>query len=99
MYNNIYVTTYDEKLFQSLVYLAKIHAKIPVIDLFHEERLEKFIIDNGGIVSDSLTKNTTFLVVPSLDTESSKVSKAKKYGIQIVHIDDLESTLLKYLNK
>ena len=61
--------------------------------------LEKFIIDNGGIVSDSLTKNTTFLVVPSLDTESSKVSKAKKYGIQIVHIDDLESTILNYLNK
>ena len=61
--------------------------------------LEKFIIANGGIVSDSLTKNTTFLVVPSLDTESSKVTKAKKYGIQIVHIDDLESTILNYLNK
>ena len=58
---------------------------------------EKFIIKHGGEVSDGLTKNTTFLVVPSLDVSSSKIHKAKKYGVQIVHIDDLESTIADYL--
>jgi DNA ligase (NAD+) len=60
---------------------------------------EKYIISTGGIVSDSLTKNTTFLVVPSLDTESSKVARAKKYGVKIVPIDDLESTIANYLKE
>ena len=58
---------------------------------------EEFIIKHGGEISDGLTKNTTFLVVPSLDVSSSKINKAKKYGVQIVHIDDLESTIADYL--
>ena len=58
---------------------------------------ERFIIEHGGEVSDGLTKNTTFLVVPSLDISSSKIQKAKKYGVQIIHIDDLESVIVDFL--
>lgn len=60
---------------------------------------ENFIYSHGGIVTDSLTKDTTFLVVPDLSIESSKITKAKKYGIKIIHIDDMESEILAFLNK
>ena len=63
-----------------------------------DEEKEKFIESTNGQVVDSLTKNTTFLVVPSLDIESSKVSKAKKYGIRVIQIDDLETAILTYLD-
>ena len=58
---------------------------------------EKFIIAHGGEVSDTVNKNTTFLVVPTKDSSSSKIEKAKKYGIKIVPIDDIEATLAEYL--
>ena len=58
---------------------------------------EKFIRECGGEVVDSISKSTTFLVVPSLDTSSSKIDKAKKYGIKIVPIDDLEATVAEYI--
>ena len=60
---------------------------------------EKFVINHGGIVADGIGKSTTMLVVPDLSISSSKVSKAKKYGIPIIHIDDLESYISDYLNK
>lgn len=56
-----------------------------------DEDLEKFIKESGGVVSDSLTKNTSILVVPVKETESSKVAKARKYGIPIVPVKELES--------
>lgn len=59
---------------------------------------ELLIESLGGQTVDSLTKDTTFLVVPSKSTQSSKVSKAEKYGIKIIPIDDLEFEIMKYLN-
>ena len=58
---------------------------------------EKFIIAHGGEVSDGLTKTTTFLVIPTLGVQSSKIEKARRYGVRIVPIDDLESTIAEYL--
>lgn len=58
---------------------------------------EKFVFEHGGAIDDSLTSKTTLLVVPTLDTKSSKVDKANKYGIRVVPIDDLESTILNYI--
>ena len=58
---------------------------------------EEFIRKCGGEVVDSVSKTTTFLVVPSLNSSSSKIDKAKKYGIKIVQIDDLESVISEYL--
>ena len=60
-----------------------------------DEDTEKFIEDMGGIVSDSLTKDTSILVVPAKGIKSSKVSKAEKYNIPIVAINDLK----EYINK
>lgn len=55
------------------------------------------LINNAGgtIDNNSLTKKTSLLVVPTLNTESSKVSKAKKYGIPIVAIGDVKDYITK----
>ena len=53
-----------------------------------DKELEEWTEKMGGVIKDSLTKNTSLLVVPVLGVESSKVSKAKKYGIPIVSIDE-----------
>ena len=55
-----------------------------------DEEMEHFITENYGTIDDSLTKNTTILVVPTKDIKSAKTDKANKYGIPIVPIDELK---------
>jgi len=62
-----------------------------------DEEMEKFITDNYGTIDDSLTKNTTILVVPTKDIKSSKTDKANKYGIPIVPIDELKEYITNNL--
>lgn len=49
---------------------------------------ENRLIEEGYEVSESLNKNTKLLIVPSLDASSSKIEKAKKYGIEIMTLDE-----------
>lgn len=53
-----------------------------------DANFENSLVTKGYEVSDSLTKETKILIVPSLDVNSSKVDKAKKYGIAIMTLDD-----------
>ena len=59
-----------------------------------DKQKEELIKSFGGSITDDLTKNVNLLVVKSKDTESSKTAKAKKYGIPIVTIDELDEELL-----
>jgi DNA ligase (NAD+) len=59
-----------------------------------DEELEKWTETHEGKVLDSLTKDTSVLVVPVLGVESSKVSKAEKYGIPIVPIADYKKYVM-----
>lgn len=56
-----------------------------------DEKLEEWIKERGGSIDDTLTKQTSILVVPVSGTQSSKVMRAKKYGIPVVTIDDLQN--------
>lgn len=58
-----------------------------------DKSLEEVIVSKGGIVSDSLTKTVTYLVVFDINGSSSKIEKAKKYGINIVSIDNLKKEI------
>lgn len=58
-----------------------------------DKNLEDWIESNGGSVVDSLTKDTTYLVVPDDAENSSKMEKARKYGIPIVKISNIKSTI------
>ena len=58
-----------------------------------DPKFESELIANGYEVVDSLTKSTDFLIVPSLDVVSSKITKAKSYGIQIMSLDQAKLNL------
>ena len=59
-----------------------------------DPKLESELINRGYEVSDSLTKTTNYLIVPSLDVVSSKITKAKKYQIEILTIEQSIKKLL-----
>lgn len=68
------------------------------IACFHKIRskeVAKMIEKKGGRVAENFTKQVDFLIIPDGDIESGKIEKAKKYGIDIVHISDVE----EYLNR
>ena len=58
-----------------------------------DPKLESELINKGYDVSDSLTKSTDYLIVPSLDVISSKITKAKKYGITILTLKEVYDKL------
>lgn len=53
---------------------------------FSSEQIEK-IKESGWIEDSTIKKTTTILVTKNTNSTSSKVEKAKKYGIQIMTID------------
>ena len=55
-----------------------------------DPKLEELIETKGGEASESVTKDTSALIVPDLATKSGKVDKAKKYGIPIIPYADAE---------
>lgn len=52
-----------------------------------DAKFESELIAKGYEVSDSFTKTTNYLIVPSLDVRSSKIDKARKWGIEILTIE------------
>ena len=59
-----------------------------------DAKFESDLIKRGYEVVDSLTKNVDYLVVPNLDVVSSKITKARKYGITILSLKDAQTKLL-----
>jgi hypothetical protein len=55
-----------------------------VMSGFRNKNLEKLIVDSGGDVTNTISKNTFILLVDSLSSTSSKVVKAKKLNISIM---------------
>jgi DNA ligase (NAD+) len=55
---------------------------------FRDKDLEKDIDNKGGKVTTSVSKNTKYLIVKSLDDVSSKINDAKKLGIEIFEKED-----------
>lgn len=64
-----------------------------VLSGFRDKLLKQTLEENGHIVNDNVTKETTIVIYNEDDT-SSKCQKAKKMGITLVQKDDV----LNYLN-
>ena len=64
-----------------------------------DKELEKYIKECGGTIDDGLKKTTTYLVVPDKSISSSKVTKAEKYNIPVVTVDELRNNINKYSTK
>ena len=58
---------------------------------YSRQDIEKIIIDNGGKVTGSITKNTTALILGK--KPGSKLVKAKKLNIKIIKQDELSKIL------
>lgn len=61
-----------------------------------DKALEQQIKDLGGVISDSVNKSLTYLIVKSINGSSSKIVKAKKMGIPIVEISEAAGLLKGY---
>lgn len=61
-----------------------------------DDDLEEWINKNGGTVNnDSVTKDTTLVIVPKLGVTSGKVKKAESLGIPIIEIDKAKEYIKK----
>ncbi len=60
-----------------------------------DKELETYITDNGGKISNSVTKLVTVVIVGDINSNSSKVKKAKKNNIPIMIIDDFKQTYIE----
>lgn len=58
-----------------------------------DPKFESELINSGYEVVDSLTKMTDYLVVPSLEVTSSKITKANKYGIPVMSLEEAKLKL------
>ena len=60
-----------------------------------DKELETYITDNGGKISNSVTKLVTVVIVGDINSNSSKVKKARKNNIPIMIIDDFKQTYIE----
>jgi NAD-dependent DNA ligase len=58
-----------------------------------DKTVEQYIIDNGGVVGTSVNKNTHALIVKTLDSESSKATKANQLKIPIYTLEQFKVSL------
>ena len=61
-----------------------------------DKNLESEIEKAGGKVVNSVTADTTYLVVPDLDVVSSKTKSANKNNVKIIPIDEFYKVLDQY---
>jgi len=57
---------------------------------FRDKKLKDELERVGHTVSDSVSKKINFCVVEDLESESGKVKKARDYGVEIIHKDELK---------
>ena len=55
--------------------------------------LEEVIVSRGGVIGGSVSKNTTYLVMKSKGSGSSKETKAISLGVVILTVEELEDLL------
>ncbi len=56
---------------------------------FRNKKIEEFIIKNGGDVTNTISKNTSYLVTSDKNSKSSKIEKAKTLKVKILSPKEL----------
>lgn len=73
----------------TVIQKIEITGKIYCFSGFRDAKLKAKLLEDGNNVVDSLTKEVNVLVVKDINEGSSKVEKAKKYGIEIIELKKL----------
>ncbi len=60
---------------------------------FSRDEVKEIIQENGGKVTDSVSKNTNYLLVG--DQPGSKLDKAKQLGVEVINMDQFNKLLKK----
>lgn len=76
---------------------ARVQGKTFVFSGVRDKDLEKFIVDNGGVVGSTVSSKTSLVLVKALDAEgeasSSKVKKAKDLGVPVMVLGDFKKEI------
>ena len=83
----------DEIQLKEKVAPGKLKGKV-CFSQIRDPQFESQLINNGYEVVNSITKTTDYLIVPSLDVISSKITKAKKYGIKVLSLNEAKLNLI-----
>jgi NAD-dependent DNA ligase len=62
---------------------------------FRDKTLEKVIEDNGGIVSGSVSAQTTYLIAKDPSESGGKLDKARKSGVSVIGVEQFKKILAK----
>jgi len=71
----------------------KFKGKKFVFSGFRNKEWEEYIVENGGEVVGSVSKNTAYLITPRKEIEensTTKITKAKEIGVEIIAKEDFE---------
>jgi NAD-dependent DNA ligase len=60
---------------------------------FRNKDYEKKITDNGGKITTSISKNTSYLIVKDKNENTAKIIKARELGIIILNLEEFEKML------
>jgi NAD-dependent DNA ligase len=82
----------DEIQLKEKVAPGKLKGKV-CFSQVRDPQFESELTNNGYEVVNSITKTTDYLIVPSLDVVSSKITKAKKYGIIVLSLNEAKLKL------
>lgn len=66
---------------------------------FRNKDIEKDIIEAGGSISSSVSKKITYLVCKDIDSDSSKIEKAKKDGVKVLDENGIREVILSEKKK
>ncbi len=66
-----------------------------VLTKFRDNQISNFIVNNGGIIEDNVTKQTNLLLIDDLNSSSGKRNKAESLGIKVLSRDQFINHYLK----
>ena len=60
---------------------------------FRDKELEETITELGGNISTSVSKNTNYLIIKDKESISTKITKAKESGVNVIILNDFKKLL------
>lgn len=86
--NDIYDLNYLMKIKKKKIIENELKNKIYVMTGFRDKELEQKIEEQGGKISNSVSKNTYMVIYKNINEDSLKIRKAKKLNIKLISLDE-----------
>ena len=96
-YDNLGFKCKGDKKLPANVIVANINTnfkdKTFIFSGFRNKDYEKKITDNGGKITTSVSKNTSYLIVKDKNENTAKIIKARELGVIILSLEEFEKML------